>query len=261
LKQRTYRVSQVARIAGISVRALHHYDALGLLVPSDRTDAGYRLYTDDDLLRLQQILIQRELGFTLEEIRRWLDDPAFDRREALRRQRQEMESRAERARGLLKAIDRALSILEGPEKGMTMTVDMSSLFEGFDPSKYEKEVEERWGETEAYRISKERARRYSEGDWRALKAEQASLYADLARAQKAGAAPDGAEAMDIAERLRLFLERWFYPCSLEMHSRLADMYEADPRFAANIDQHGAGLTAYLCAAIRANAQRNRRSPG
>lgn len=259
MKRRTYQVSQVARIAGISVRALHHYDALGLLLPSDRTDAGYRLYTDEDLLRLQQILIQRELGFTLDEIRLWLDNPALDRREALRRQRREMESRAERARDMLKAIDRALSILEGPEKEMIMTVDMTSLFEGFDPTKFEKEVEARWGETEAYRISQERARRYSESDWRGLKAEQAALYADIARVQKVGAAPEGAGAMDIAERHRLFIEHWFYPCSLEMHACLADMYEADSRFAANIDRYGEDLTPFLSAAIRANARRNRRN--
>jgi len=87
---RTYQVSEVARIAGVSVRALHHYDAIGLLVPSGRTEAGYRLYDDEDLLRLQQILIGRELGMPLEEIKRSLDDPNFDRRAALEKQRREI---------------------------------------------------------------------------------------------------------------------------------------------------------------------------
>jgi len=90
-RQRTYRVSEVAQISGISVRALHHYDEIGLLVPKARSGAGYRLYSDDDLLRLQQILIGREQGLPLEEIRRSLDDPRCDRKRALIEQRRELE--------------------------------------------------------------------------------------------------------------------------------------------------------------------------
>ena len=78
--RRHYQVKEVAELSGLSIRALHHYDAIGLLTPSLRTAAGYRVYDDDDLLRLQQILIGRELGLSLEDIRRSLDDPSFDRR-------------------------------------------------------------------------------------------------------------------------------------------------------------------------------------
>src|SRR5690606_1513284 len=97
------------RIAGVSVRTLHHYDTLGLLVPTRRSAAGYRLYDDDDLLRLQQILIGRELGLTLEAIRRSLDDPAFDRRRALLEQRKQLERRAEETAEMIRAVDRALA--------------------------------------------------------------------------------------------------------------------------------------------------------
>jgi DNA-binding transcriptional MerR regulator len=92
--RRTYQVKEVASLAGLTIRALHHYDSIGLLVPSARSAAGYRLYADDDLLRLQQILIGRELGLSLEAIRRSLDDPRFDRREALLAQRAELGARA-----------------------------------------------------------------------------------------------------------------------------------------------------------------------
>ena len=95
-KDRRYRVKEVSEAAGVSIRTLHHYDAIGLLVPSGRTDAGYRLYTNDDVLRLQQILIGRELGLALEEIRKMLDEPGFDRRQALVRQRAELAERIER---------------------------------------------------------------------------------------------------------------------------------------------------------------------
>lgn len=252
---RTYQVKEVARLAGVSVRALHHYDEIGLLVPSGRTRAGYRLYTDDDLLRLQQIVIGRELGLSLEEIRRSLDDPGFDRRAALLAQRRELERRAARTEEMLRAVDHALSILDGEKEGTTMTTDMERLFDGFDPSAYEDEARERWGETEPYRISIERTRGYTRDDWRALQAEQAAIYADAARALAAGVPPDADEALAIAGRHRQAIDRWFYPCSPDQHARLADLYEADPRFAANIDQHGPGLTAFLSAAIRANASR------
>lgn len=260
---RAYRVSQLAHIAGVSVRALHHYDELGLLKPSGRTEAGYRLYTGDDLLRLQQILIQRELGFPLEEIRRWLDDPTFDRRTALRQQREELARRAELAHTMLRSIDRALAMLDKREEDVEKDekdVDLPSLFDGFDPAKYEVEVEERWGETEAFRISRARTRRYRKGDWRELKAEQSTLYAAMVAMQRAGEAPDGEAAMDVAERHRLFIDRWFYPCSHAVHAGLASLYDGDRRFAVNIDQHGAGLTPFLSAAIRANARRTVQSP-
>ena len=252
---RAYQVSQLARIAGVSVRALHHYDELGLLKPSGRSEAGYRLYTDDDLLRLQQILIQRELGFPLEAIRRWLDDPSFDRRTALRRQREEIARRAELARTMLHSIDRALAMLEEGEVDATEEVDLVALFEGFDPARYEVEAEERWGDIEAFKICQARTRGYTERDWKALKAEQSAVYAAMVEVQRAGEAPDGAAAMDVAERHRLFIERWFYPCSHAVHEGLASLYEGDRRFAANIDLHGVGLTPFLSAAIRANARR------
>ena len=101
----------------------------------------------------------------------------------------------------------------------------------------------------------ERTQRYTESDWRELGAEQAAIYNDAAQAQQAGKQPDDDEVMDIAERHRLSIDRWFYPCSAEQHARLADLYEGDPRFSANIDKHGKGLTGFLSAAIRANAQR------
>ena len=93
--RRTYQVKQVARLTGLTIRTLHHYDSIGLLAPSARSAAGYRLYDDDDLLRLQQILIGRELGLSLEAIRRSLDDPRFDRRQALLAQRTELAARAD----------------------------------------------------------------------------------------------------------------------------------------------------------------------
>lgn len=254
-RKRTYQVKEVAEIAGVSVRTLHHYDEIGLLVPKARTDAGYRLYDDDDLLRLQQILIGRELGLALEEIRRSLDDPSFDRKQALLRQRSELEKRARKTEAMIRAVDAALAVIDGrAQSGGNMT--MKEIFDGFDPSKYEDEARERWGHTDAYEESARRTKRYTAEDWKRCSAEQDSIYGDAYAVLQSGKAPDSEAAMDVAERHRLVIDRWFYPCSHAMHVSLADMYEADPRFAENIDKHGAGLTPFLSAAIRANTRRH-----
>jgi DNA-binding transcriptional MerR regulator len=251
--KRTYRVSQVAQTTGISVRALHHYDEIGLLVPRARTGAGYRLYDDDDLLRLQQILIGREQGLALDEIRRSLDDPRFERRQALLEQKQQLQRRAEQATEMIRAIDAALGLLED-DAGENM--DMKQLFDGFEPFKYEAEVKARWGQTDSCKESAKRTKSYTAEDWKQMQAEQGSIYAAAFAALQAGSAPDAVAVMDIAERHRLSIERWFYPCSFAIHAALADGYEADGRFAENIDKFGAGLTPFLSAAIRANARRH-----
>lgn len=255
-RQRSYLVKEVAQIAGVSVRTLHHYDEVGLLTPRGRSSAGYRLYDDDDLLRLQQILIGRELGLPLEEIRRSLDDPTFDHKRALLGQREQLRQRAKQTDAMLRAVDAALAALETARDREGDTMDLKQIFDGFDPQKYEAEAEQRWGDTDAYAESKKRTKGYSKEDWQRCGAEQGAVYGDAFKALQAGRAPDSAEAMDIAERHRLAIDRWFYPCSYAMHRGLADMYEQDSRFAANIDKYGSGLTPFLSAAIRANAQRH-----
>jgi len=251
---RTYQVKDVARLTGVSVRTLHHYDAIELLVPSGRTAAGYRLYTDADLLRLQQILIGRELGLPLEEIRQSLDDVGFDRKAALLDQRQRLCDRARQAEAMIRAIDTTLAALDGGVTTGEMT--MADVFDGFDPSRYEDEARQRWGGT-AFDEAEQRTKRYTPDDWKALKAEQEAVYGAAFAALKGGQSPSSTEAMDIAERHRLSIDRWFYPCSRAMHQGLASMYESDDRFRQSIDKYGEGLTTFLAEAIRANAGRSR----
>jgi MerR family transcriptional regulator, thiopeptide resistance regulator len=253
-RTRSYQVKEVAQIAGVSVRTLHHYDEIGLLTPRGRTDAGYRLYDDDDLLRLQQILIGRELGLPLEKIRSLLDDPGFDRKQALLAQREQLQQKVKQTDAMLRAVDAALALLDAPPEGDTM--DLKQIFDGFDPSKYEAEAEQRWGDTDAYKESMKRTKSYDKEDWQRCAVEQGGVYGDAFKALQAGKSPDDPEVMDIAERHRLAIDRWFYPCSHAMQCGLADMYEQDSRFAENIDKYGVGLTPFLSAAIRANARRH-----
>jgi len=241
-------------LAGVSVRTLHHYDAIGLLVPRIRTDAGYRLYTDADLLRLQQILIGRELGLSLEEIGRSLDDPGFDRRIALIDQRERLRERVRQTEAMLRAIDAALAALDDGQGESAM--NWEDLFQGFDPTRYDDEVRRRWGATDAYAECAKRTARYTPDDWRTVRAESEAIFDAAYGALKAGKAPSDAAVMDVAERHRLSIDLWFYPCSHQLHRGLASMYETDDRFRQTIDKQREGLTPFLAEAIRANATRH-----
>ena len=138
-----YTVGELAKHTGVTIRTLHHYDEIGLCSPSARSSAGYRLYDDDDVLRLQQVLFYRELGFPLDEIAGVLDDPSFDRAQALRDQRQELLTRRTRVDQMIAAVDAVLANLE---KGMPMKPEeITQLFGGFDPAAHEEEARSRWG--------------------------------------------------------------------------------------------------------------------
>jgi DNA-binding transcriptional MerR regulator len=223
-------------------------------VPRIRTDAGYRLYTDADLLRLQQILIGRELGLSLEEIRRSLDDPGFDRRMALIDQRERLRERMQQTEAMIRSIDTALAALNGGQGDKEM--DREDLFQGFDPSRYDDEARRQWGTTAAYVESQKRTARYTPDDWRAVLAESEAIFDAAYSAMKAGKTPSDAAVMDVAEQHRLSIDRWFYPCSHQMHRGLASMYEGDDRFRQAIDKQREGLTSFLAEAIRANATRH-----
>lgn len=246
-------VGAAARLARVTVRTLHHYDEIGLLHPSERSAAGYRRYGASDLERLQLILFYRQLGFGLSDIGRIMRDPKFDRRTALLAQRELLARKAEQTRSMLGAIDVALAAIE---KGMTMDRnEMFGAFGDFDPTQYEDEVKERWGQTDAYRESARRTGRYSKDDWKRLRAESEAIEADLASLLASGESATSEAAMDLAERHRLHIDRWFYPCSHEMQVGLAEMYTADDRFRKHYDDRAAGLAQYVHDAIVASAAR------
>lgn len=133
--------------------------------------------------------------------------------------------------------------------------ELFEVFGDFDPSEYEDEARDRWGGTAAYRESAQRAKGYAKDDWARFRREGDAVVDQLAALMDEGAAPSDARAMDAAERHRLQIDRWFYPCPHEMHVELGRMYVADPRFAANYDKVRPGMAQYLCDAIAANAAR------
>ncbi|MDE2870328.1 MAG: MerR family transcriptional regulator [Gemmatimonadota bacterium] len=253
-----YTVGQVAALARVTVRTLHHYDRIGLLSPSRRSARGYRLYGYDDLERLRQIRLMRELRFSLEAIGQMLEAPAYDRRSALIAQRELLRERQERTDSIIRGVDRALTALEEET-----TMDATEMFEGledFDHAQYEDEVKERWGDTDAYRESMRRTRRYGKDDWARIRKEGDGVFARLAELMAEGAHAAGRAAMDLAEEHRSHIDRWFYPCSHEMHRCLAEMYTADARFTEYFEKRAEGLALFVQDAIMANEARwrNRR---
>jgi MerR family transcriptional regulator, thiopeptide resistance regulator len=249
---RSHTIGEVAKIARVSVRALHHYDEIGLLEPSGRTESGYRLYTERDLERLQQVLFFRELGFALEDVARILKDPHFDRRQALIAQRAMLVEKGQRLQAMVLLVDRALESLG---KGTVMNPE--EMFEGeLDAAVYEPEAKERWGKTEAYAESKRRTKGYTKEDWRRMGSEADVIINELAELFASGAAPEDTRARDLAEQHRLHIDRWFYPCSRAIHVSLGEMYVSDPRFTEHYDKRRPGLAQFVCEAIRANAARH-----
>jgi MerR family transcriptional regulator, thiopeptide resistance regulator len=246
-----FTVSQVAKMAHVTVRALHHYDQRGLLIPSERSAAGYRLYSDRDLERLQQILVLRQLDFGLDAIGPLIDATAFDRRQALEAQRALLVEQRRQTNAIIRGVDAALSALTG-DSPMDRT-KMFDGFEDFDAAKYDAEVEEKWGETDAYKVSMRRTKNYTKDDWASIKAEEEAIQAGLAELLTTGVSPESDAAMDLAEQHRQHIDRWYYPCSPEMHVGLSDMYTADARFEEHFEKRAVGLAAYVQTAITANA--------
>jgi DNA-binding transcriptional MerR regulator len=241
----------------VTVRALHHYDEIGLLSPSHRTSAGYRRYDVPDLERLHQILSYRALGFALEEIVTILDDPGADASAHLRRQHDLLTQRIARLTQMVAAVEKAM---EAHEMGIKLTPEEQfEIFGDHLPDDYEAEAEERWGDTDAYRQSQRRTSTYTKADWLRIKGESDDLERHLAAALAEGRAPDSEEAMDLAEQHRQHLVRWFYDCPYEMHRGLADMYTGDPRFTAYYEKVAPDLAQYLHDAMHANADRATRA--
>ena len=249
-----YTVGEVARLSRVSVRTLHHYDEIGLLVPSGRSPGGYRLYSASDLQRLQQILLYRELEFGLDEIARMLADLDADTDDHLRRQHRLMRARRDRVIALLGAIEKEM---EARKMGMALTPEEQfELFGTDNMDEVTAEAEERWGDTDAWRESRRRTAAYTKEDWVTIKAEADANIAGFADAILAGEPPTGTASMDLAEEHRQHLSRWFYNCGYGMHRGLAELYVSDPRYMASYDEIEPGFSQYVHDAIMANADRH-----
>lgn len=248
-KTKLYKIKEVSKLAGVTVRTLHHYDAIDLLKPCFVSDSGYRFYGDEELEKLQQILFFRELDFSLEEIKNILNSPNFDKAHCLSIHRQLLLEKRQRLDNIIASLDQTLSSLEGGKE-----MSKKEMFKPFDikdieshKAKYAKETEERYGNSDAYKESQRKTSKYDKADWENIMGEAGEIYSDLATLMDRK--PADKEVQALVEKWRNHITKNFYNCTPEIFRGLALMYTADERFAENIDKYGEGLAQFLSDAM------------
>lgn len=239
-------VHEVSKLTGVSVRTLQHYDNIGLLRPAMRTDAGYRLYDDAALEKLQQILLFRELEFPLKEIKRIVEAPDFDKAKALDQQIELLTLKKEHVQNLIGLAKRL-------RKRGVRTLD----FKAFDTSKmdeYAQRAKEQWGATPEYREFEEKERNRMPSEQQEIMQQMMGLFVEFG-ALKSGA-PDSPEAQAQVKALQDFISAHFYQCSDEVLAGLGQMYGAGGEFTDNIDAAaGEGTAVFASRAIAAYCSR------
>ena len=250
--EQEWTVGPAAQAVGSTVRALHHYDAIGLVVPSGRTAAGYRVYLEADLDRLRQELVYRELGFPLDDVARLLD--GGDRTRLVRDQLAAVTERIDRLQQVRAALE---TETEATMSGVRLTqAEKRELFGDTwieNEESYAAEAEQRWGDTDAWTRSRQRASGYDKADWARIKAESDEINARFVALLQSREPADGEAARALAEEHRQHIGRWFYDCPPEMHAGIGLMYVQDPRFTRTYEDIAPGLAAYVSAAMQANA--------
>ncbi len=226
-------IHEAAALTRLSKRTLHHYDEIGLVRPKRQDGNEYRDYTEDDLNRLEQIMLYREMGFSLAEIRDLLMTKTEDQMAMMEKHHAVLV--AKRAR-----MDRILKLIENKMNG-EKTMD----FKAFDMKEiehakeaYGAEAEARWGQTDAYRESQKRTSRYTEKDWEKISAEAGEI--DRAFFALKDLPPDDEKRLELAEAWRQHICKYYYNCTYEILNGLGMMYVADERFTENIDKAGKG---------------------
>ncbi|SIT84560.1 MerR family transcriptional regulator [Edaphobacillus lindanitolerans] len=243
------KVKEVADLAGISVRTLHHYDRIGLLTPRTVSDAGYRLYDEEDLDRLQQILFFRELGFPLRKIGEILDSPSYDRREALGLQEKALIEKRSRLDRMIVTIGKTIKNMEGESE-----MSQQEKFEGFDFSKnpYEEEARQKWGDEPVDRANEKMAAIGPDGR-EDLGRQMDGLFKKLASLRDRK--PDSEEVQQAIGEWHEFLNGMGHTYSPEAFRGLGQLYVQDDRFTKNMDRYGEGFAQFMADAMSVRADR------
>lgn len=241
-----YKVKDIADIVGTSVRTLHHYDDIGLLTPDSVTEKGYRLYSLENLERLQQILFFKELDFNLNEIKEILDNPNFDKKEALNNHKKLLEEKVRRLKRIINTVDNTINNME---EGIAMNEKI--MFDGFNSdeiNKYKEEVKDKYGKTDAYREYKNKTFNYKKGDWNNLNKEMLDIFKRIS--DKMDLDPGSNEVQELVEEWRNYISKNLYNCSKQIFKSLGEMYVCNERFKNNIDKIKYGLAQFLSDAIK-----------
>ena len=228
------KIKEVADLVGISVRTLHHYDEIGLLIPEKTTEAGYRIYSDENLENLQQILFFKELGFPLKKIKEIIDSPTFEHQEALEMQHKMLLDKKKQLEKMIVTIEKTIQHSKGE-----IQMSIQEKFEGFDFSSnpYEEEARNRWG-NKSVDETNEKAKNMTSYDQDKFN----EIYRNLGAIRHLS--PDSKEAQEGINEWYLFLNK-MGNCSPEAFKGLGQMYVDDERFTKNIDGFGEGLSIFM----------------
>ena len=247
----TMTVGEVSTLLGVSVRALHHWDESGLVHPSRRSDAGYRLYCETDIMRIQQVLVYRQTGMSLADIKEVLDEPGADAVTHLRHQRELLQGQVSRLQQMLLSIDTILDMQQlGGRLSLAETMEIWGT--DWDPV-YLAEAQAKWGDTEEWAESARRKARMTRADWEQAHSETVALETALAEAMHSGVEPGSPEANALARWHRKDLNRWF-EVSTSKQVVIARSYVADERYARYYDKRAPGLAAWVKDVIDAGAR-------
>lgn len=240
-----YKIKEVADMVGVSVRMLHHYDKIGLIKPEAVSPAGYRLYIDKDLERLQQVLFFKELEFSLQEIKDIIYSPNFDRKDALKTQEKLLIKKKERLEEIIEIVKKTLESING---GMKM--DKTEMFKAFDMSgiekeqvKYSEEIKQKYGNTDAYREAEEKTSKYTKEDWDAMQVEGDKLLNNISSLMDNG--PEDPAVQKAVGKLRQHITDRLYNCTSVIFRGIGDMYLYDKRISENKE----GIAKFLKDAI------------
>ena len=247
-----WSVGEVAKLAGITVRTLHHWDSIGLVSPQVRSAAGYRLYGADDLALVHRVVVFRELGMSLEDITSAVINEGSVQVQ-LHKQADLLDAEIRRLEHRKKSVERMIAM---DRQGISLTpAEAQEIFgDGFKPE-YQEEAYQRWGDTAQWEQSTQRAAAMDKEDWKKVKADMDALNVRLGEAKRAGVDPGSDEAAELAEAHRASIGQ-FYDCSHSMHALLGCMYTTDERFTATYDAVEPGLAVWLREAIEQNARRH-----
>ena len=236
------KISEVAKLSGVTVRTLHYYDEIGLLKPNKITEAGYRVYSNEDLETLQQILFFRELDFQLNEIKEIMMNPNYDKNKALNKHKELLIEKRERLDGLINLIDKTI---KGDNNMSFKEFDNSKIEE--NKNKYAEEVKNRWGNTDAYKEYEKKTKSYDKNSWNTINEDMAKILKEFA--DNRNEEPNSYIAQGLVEKWRMYITSNFYNCTKEILSGLGLMYTSDERFKNNIDQYGEGTAEFMAKAI------------
>jgi len=245
-----YTIKVIADLAGVTTRTLRYYDQLGLLIPAEIGENGYRYYDHDSLLRLQQVLYFRELEIPLKEIKHLLNHPDFQLLSSLENHRAALRDQVQRLNKLLATLEKTISSLQGEGK-----MSEKEYFEGFDETRYEDETRERWGQMPQYTESQRKWSSYTKDQKDKIEIEGGKIVERMVTENPDVSADDPDVQVAVSEYYD-YLNKYFYTCDVGFLRSLADMWVQDPRFAVNYEQVRKGGAAFVREAVHIYCDRH-----